>query len=73
MRLVLASNTPGKLAELQGLFAGLGIELATQGSLGIAEAEEPHETFVENALAKARHAAQAARGAAIGAALQALE
>jgi XTP/dITP diphosphohydrolase len=65
MRLVLASNNPGKLAELQGLFAGLGIELATQGSLGIAEAEEPHHTFVENALAKARHAARATRGAAI--------
>ena len=42
MRLVLASNNPGKLAELQGLFAGLGIELVTQGSLGIGEAEEPH-------------------------------
>jgi XTP/dITP diphosphohydrolase len=65
MRLVLASNNPGKLAELQGLFAGLGIELATQGSLGIGEAEEPHATFVENALAKARHAARSARGAAI--------
>ena len=65
MRLVLASNNPGKLAELQGLFTGLGIELATQGSLGIGEAEEPHATFVENALAKARHVARAARGAAI--------
>ena len=65
MRLVLASNNPGKLAELQTLFAGLGIELVTQGSLGIAEAEEPHASFVENALAKARHAARAADGAAI--------
>jgi XTP/dITP diphosphohydrolase len=65
MRLVLASNNPGKLGELQGLFAGLGIELVTQGSLGIGEAEEPHASFVENALAKARHAARAANGAAI--------
>ncbi len=65
MRLVLASNNPGKLAELRDLFAGLDIELATQGSLGIGEAEEPHATFVENALAKARHAARAANGAAI--------
>jgi XTP/dITP diphosphohydrolase len=65
VRLVLASNNPGKLAELQGLFAGLGVELVTQGSLGIGEAEEPHATFVENALAKARHAARAAQGAAI--------
>jgi len=65
MRLVLASNNPGKLAELQRLFAGLGIELAAQGALGIGEAEEPHDTFVENALAKARHAARGANGAAI--------
>ncbi|MCE9661055.1 MAG: RdgB/HAM1 family non-canonical purine NTP pyrophosphatase [Burkholderiales bacterium] len=65
MRLVLASNNPGKLAELQALFAGLGIELVTQGSLGISEAEEPHASFVENALAKARHAAAAANGPAI--------
>ena len=65
MRLVLASNNPGKLAELQALFAGLGIELVAQGSLGIAEAEEPHASFVENALAKARHAAAAADGPAI--------
>ena len=61
MRLVLASNNPGKLAELQRLFAGLGIELAAQSALGIGEAEEPHDTFVENALAKARHASRAAR------------
>ncbi|HEY5324373.1 MAG TPA: RdgB/HAM1 family non-canonical purine NTP pyrophosphatase [Caldimonas sp.] len=65
MRLVLASNNPGKLAELQGLFAGLAVELVTQGALGIGEAEEPHASFVENALAKARHAARAAAGAAI--------
>lgn len=65
MRLVLASNNAKKLAELQTLFAALPIELVTQGSLGIAEADEPHHTFVENALVKARHAAAAARGAAI--------
>ena len=65
MRLVLASNNPGKLAELQSLFAPLGLALVTQGSLGIGEAGEPHATFVENALAKARHAARAANGAAI--------
>ena len=65
MRLVLASNNAKKLAELQTLFAPLGLELVTQGSLGIAEAEEPHITFVENALLKARHAAQHARAAAI--------
>ncbi len=62
MRLVLASNNAKKLAELQALFAPLRIELVTQGTLGIPEAEEPHVTFVENALAKARHAAQMAGG-----------
>ena len=65
MRLVLASNNPGKLAELQSLFAPLGLQLVAQARLGIAEAEEPHATFVENALAKARHAAAAAGEAAI--------
>ena len=65
MRLVLASNNAKKLSELQALFAPLNLELVTQGSLGIAEAEEPHVTFVENALAKARHAAQHANAAAI--------
>lgn len=59
MKLVLASNNAKKLAELQALFAPLGIELVTQGSLGIAEADEPFDSFVENALAKARHAARA--------------
>lgn len=59
MRLVLASNNAKKLAELQQLFDGLPIELVSQGTLGVAEAEEPHVTFVENALAKARHAARA--------------
>lgn len=59
MQLVLASNNAKKLVELQALFAPLGVELLTQGSLGIAEAEEPFASFVENALAKARHAAAA--------------
>lgn len=59
MKLVLASNNAKKLKELQALFQPLGLELVTQGELGIAEAEEPHHTFVENALAKARHAAAA--------------
>ncbi len=58
LRIVLASNNAKKLAELQALFAGLPVELVTQGSLGIAEAEEPHATFLENGLAKARHAAR---------------
>jgi XTP/dITP diphosphohydrolase len=65
MRLVLASNNAKKLGELQALFAPLSIELVTQGSLGIPEAEEPYLTFVENALTKARHAARAAGAAAI--------
>ncbi|MBV5295586.1 MAG: non-canonical purine NTP pyrophosphatase [Curvibacter lanceolatus] len=56
MKLVLASNNQGKLAELQALFAPLGVELVRQGELGIPEAAEPFRTFVENALAKARHA-----------------
>jgi XTP/dITP diphosphohydrolase len=57
-RLVLASNNQGKLAELQAMFAPLGIALVRQGELGVPEAEEPHRTFVENALVKARNAAQ---------------
>jgi len=58
MKIVLASNNPGKLAELQAMLAPLGFDLVTQASLGIPEAEEPFHTFLENALAKARHAAQ---------------
>jgi len=57
-RVVLASNNPGKLREFSALFAPLGIELVPQGELGVPEADEPHVTFVENALAKARHASQ---------------
>ena len=57
-KLVLASNNAGKLAELQAMFAPLGVALIRQGDLGIPEAPEPHRTFIENALAKARHAAR---------------
>ena len=57
-KLVLASNNPGKLREFQAMLAPLGIEVLTQAQLGIEEAEEPHCTFVENALAKARHASR---------------
>ncbi len=58
-RLVLASNNAKKAAELQALLAPLGLQVIAQGELGVSEAEEPHPTFVENALAKARHAAAA--------------
>jgi XTP/dITP diphosphohydrolase len=54
-KLVIASNNAGKLREFQHMLAPLGIEVLTQSQLGISEAEEPHCTFVENALAKARH------------------
>ena len=57
-KLVLASNNAKKIKELNALLAPLGFEVIPQGQLGIPEAEEPHCTFVENALAKARHAAQ---------------
>ncbi|HSU21333.1 RdgB/HAM1 family non-canonical purine NTP pyrophosphatase [Comamonadaceae bacterium OTU4NAUVB1] len=59
MKLVLASNNAGKLAELQPLLAPLGFELVRQSDLGVGEAAEPFRTFVENALAKARHASAA--------------
>ncbi len=54
-KLVIASNNPGKLREFQFLLQPLGIEVLTQAQLGIGEADEPHVTFIENALAKARH------------------
>lgn len=54
-KLVIASNNPGKLREFRFLLQPLGIEVLTQAQLGIEEAEEPHHTFIENALAKARH------------------
>ena len=56
-KLVLASNNPGKLREIAALLA---VEVVAQAELGIAEADEPHATFLENALAKARHASRAA-------------
>lgn len=59
MKLVLASNNAGKLAELQQLFAELALTLVPQSALGVSEAEEPFRTFVENALTKARHASAA--------------
>ena len=60
-RLVLASGNPGKLREFRRLLAPLGIDVLAQSELGIAEADEPHMTFVENALAKARHASAQAK------------
>ncbi len=59
-RLVLASNNPGKLAEFRQMLAPLSMEVVPQAELGIAETDEPHGTFVENALAKARHASRRA-------------
>ena len=58
MKIVLASNNQGKLAELQAMFGVLGCTLVRQGDLGVPEAPEPYRTFVENALTKARNAAQ---------------
>ena len=58
MKIVLASNNPGKLAELQAMLAPLEVQLIRQSDLAIPEAAEPFRTFVENALAKARHASQ---------------
>ncbi len=58
-KLIIASNNPGKLREFQAMLAPLGIEVFTQEQLGISEAEEPHFTFIENALAKARHVSKA--------------
>ena len=59
-RVVIASNNPGKLRELAALLEPLGIEAAPQSDFAVTEAEEPHFTFLENALAKARHAARIA-------------
>ena len=58
MKIVLASNNKGKLDELQAMFAPLQVELIPQSALNIPEADEPYRTFVENALTKARNAAQ---------------
>jgi len=60
VKVVLASGNPGKVREIQAI-AGPELELVLQSSLDITEAAEPHSTFVENALAKARHASRAAR------------
>src|SRR5574343_986950 len=57
-KIVLASHNAKKMKELNALLAPLGFDVVAQGELGIPEAEEPHATFVENALAKARHAAR---------------
>jgi len=64
-RLVVASGNPGKLTEFRRLLEPLGIAIVAQGELGIADAEEPHVTFVENALAKARHASAQAGAPAL--------
>ena len=61
MKLVLASSNPGKLREIQALLAKFSMEVVPQSALGITDADEPHATFLENALAKARHAIRAAR------------
>jgi XTP/dITP diphosphohydrolase len=58
-KLILASSNPGKLREIEALLAPLGIEVLPQARLGVTDAEEPHATFLENALAKARHASRA--------------
>ncbi|MCL4800193.1 MAG: RdgB/HAM1 family non-canonical purine NTP pyrophosphatase [Burkholderiales bacterium] len=60
-QLVLASSNPGKLREFETLLAPLGIEVVPQSRLGVPDADEPHPTFVENALAKARNASGHAR------------
>jgi XTP/dITP diphosphohydrolase len=65
VKLVLASSNPGKLREIGQLLAPLAIEVVSQSDLQIAEADEPHATFLENALAKARHASRAAGLAAL--------
>lgn len=57
-RLVIASGNPGKLREIAEILAPLAIAVAPQSSFGVSEAEEPHDTFIENALAKARHASR---------------
>jgi XTP/dITP diphosphohydrolase len=57
-KLILASGNAGKLREIRAILGPLGCEVLTQAALGIADAEEPHLTFIENALAKARHATE---------------
>lgn len=55
-KVVLASNNPGKMKEFSAILSGAGIQMVPQGELGVSEADEPYATFIENALAKARHA-----------------
>lgn len=57
-KLVIASGNPGKLREIGGMLAPLAIEVVPQADFGVPEADEPHCTFIENALAKARHASR---------------
>ena len=64
-RVVIASNNPGKLRELGAMLAPLGLQAVPQSEFAVTEAEEPHETFLENALAKARHASAATGLAAL--------
>jgi XTP/dITP diphosphohydrolase len=59
-RIVIASNNSGKLREIGDLLAPLGLEALSQSKFSIPEADEPHHTFIENALAKARHASRLA-------------
>lgn len=59
-RVVLASNNPGKVKEFSAILSQAGLAIVPQGDLGIPEAAEPFATFVENALAKARHASRLA-------------
>ena len=56
MKVVIASGNPGKLRELEAMLSPIGVETAPQSDYAVTEADEPHDTFVENALAKARHA-----------------
>jgi XTP/dITP diphosphohydrolase len=65
-RLVLASGNPGKLAEMRDLLGDVGMELVSHGELGIADIEETGTTFIENAILKARHAAQISGLPALG-------
>jgi XTP/dITP diphosphohydrolase len=60
-KLVAASSNPGKLREFEQMLTPLGFEIVPQSHLGIADAEEPHVTFIENALGKARHASRLSR------------
>jgi XTP/dITP diphosphohydrolase len=60
-KIVVASSNPGKLREFEQMLAPLGIELVPQSRLGIAGTDEPHATFVQNALAKAQHASRLSR------------